>query len=67
MARTQVADHEELGLDQVICWRFAELLTAGYEMDSAVEIAARTDVDLHLAVELRRRGCPHETALRILL
>ena len=67
MPRTHVLDHEELGLDQVICWRFAELLTAGYEVDSAVELAARTDVDLHSAVELRRRGCPHDLALRILL
>jgi hypothetical protein len=27
----------------------------------------RHDVDLHLAVELLARGCPPETALRILL
>jgi hypothetical protein len=67
MARTPVVDEEELALDEVICWRFAELLTAGYEVDSAVELAARTDVDLHLAVELQRRGCPQATALRILL
>jgi hypothetical protein len=67
MARTPVVAEEELALDEVICWRFAELLTAGYEVDSAVELAARTDVDLHLAVELQRRGCPQATALRILL
>ena len=34
---------------------------------SAAELAARADVDLHLATELLERGCPAATALRILL
>ena len=39
----------------------------GYDLESAMQLAARHDVDLHLAVELVEAGCPPELALRILL
>jgi hypothetical protein len=48
-------------------WRAEELERAGYAALDAAELAARPDVDLHLAVELLQRGCPTDTALRILL
>jgi hypothetical protein len=48
-------------------WRAEELERAGYAALDAAELAGRPDVDLHLAVELLQRGCPTETALRILL
>jgi hypothetical protein len=48
-------------------WRVEELGRAGYGAEEAVELASRNYVDLHLAVELLERGCPTETALRILL
>lgn len=48
-------------------WRADELERAGYGLDDAAELAARPDVDLHLAVEMLVNGCPPETALRILL
>jgi hypothetical protein len=48
-------------------WRFEQLLKAGYGQRPAARLAQRGDVDLHLAVRLRRDGCPVETALRILL
>lgn len=48
-------------------WRVAELARAGYDAESAFEIAARTEIDLHLAVELLERGCPAATAVRILI
>jgi hypothetical protein len=48
-------------------WRAEELERAGYGAEEAVELASRDYVDLHLAVELLQRGCPTETALRILL
>ena len=51
---------------RVVGWRFEELRRAGYGERDALELADRSDVDLHLAVELIRRGCPLETALRIL-
>jgi len=51
---------------RVVGWRFDELCRAGYGQREALELADRPDVDLHLAVELMRRGCSTETALRIL-
>jgi hypothetical protein len=48
-------------------WRAEELERAGYEPGEAATLAACVDVDLHLAVELLERGCPADTALRILL
>ncbi len=52
---------------QVFCWRLAVLERAGYPAEDAGLLATCTHVDLHLATHLRERGCPPETALRILL
>ena len=52
---------------RVIMWRAEELERAGYPKHVAGALAVRKDVDLHLAVALLRKGCPKETALRILL
>ena len=52
--------------DEVVDWRLSELLAAGYGREDALELALAREVDLHVAVELPRRGCPHETAVRIL-
>lgn len=51
----------------VALWRFEQLLQAGYGRREASTLARRRDVDLHLAVRLRRDGCSVDTALRILL
>lgn len=48
-------------------WRLEELERAGYSIDTAAQLAGLPHVDLHLATDLLRRGCPAETALRILL
>jgi len=48
-------------------WRAEVLERAGYPPQAAVELAARTDVDLHLAAELLTKGCSTELALQILL
>ena len=53
--------------ERVFSWRHASLLAAGYEHRLAFKLALRRDVDLHLAIGLRRDGCPPETAARILL
>jgi len=53
--------------EEVLRWRFQELLRAGYEPAGAMVVASHVDIDLHLAVDLLRRGCPPETALRIVL
>ena len=44
-----------------------ELERAGYTAMAAAELAARHDVDLHLAVSLLGDGCSEELALAILL
>jgi hypothetical protein len=62
------AAHEivETELERVERWRTAELMRVGFAGDDAVVLAARTDVDLHQAIELVQRGCPPELAVRIL-
>ena len=54
-------------VDVVRRWRFEELLRAGYTIPDALEVAFRTDIDLHWAASLVRRGCPSSTAARIAL
>ena len=53
--------------DEVRRWRFEELLRAGYTIPDALELARRSDIDLHWAASLVRRGCPSGTAARIAL
>ena len=57
----------ETELDRVERWRADELMRAGFDPSSAVELAARLDVDLHAATELVDRGCTPTLALQILL
>jgi hypothetical protein len=59
-----VAEFDE---EPVFQWRRDQLEQAGYDPCSAVELAGRADIDLHVAVSLRARGCPSETAVRILI
>jgi hypothetical protein len=54
-------------LERIEHWRAEELIRAGYTPSDAVALAARHDIDLHLAVELVQRGCPYETAIDILI
>ena len=56
----------ETELDRVERWRTAELMRVGFAGDDAIALAARTEVDLHEAIELVQRGCPPELAVRIL-
>jgi hypothetical protein len=51
---------------KVEAWRLHTLLEAGYPTMYADQLAGRTDVDLHQAVELVEQGCPPATAVRIL-
>jgi hypothetical protein len=57
----------ETELERVERWRADELMRAGFDPSSAVELAARLDVDLHAATGLVDRGCTPELALQILL
>jgi hypothetical protein len=52
--------------DNVVSWRLHVLLLAGCPVRVAEQLA-ESDVDLHEAVGLIERGCPPETAVRILI
>lgn len=51
---------------KVESWRLHVLVEAGYPLPLAERVAA-SEADLHLAVELVRAGCRHETAAQILV
>ena len=55
------------GDEMVVRWRLAQLLRAGYDRADAERLALRTEVDLHVAINLVRGGCPPLIAQRILL
>jgi hypothetical protein len=63
------ADLVELQQDQaaqVEAWRLHVLLKAGYPLRVA-ERLAKSEADLHAAVEMLERGCTPHTAARILV
>jgi hypothetical protein len=64
-AEFETLDDREV--EDVLRWRLRRLIQAGYACDAALVLTTHLDVDLQLAIDLPRRGCPHETALRILL
>jgi hypothetical protein len=66
MAAAHLLEEQETERERVVSWRLEELERAGYHPQAAWELAERTDVDLHAASDLLRRGCPPDTALRIL-
>ena len=47
-------------------WRAQALERAGYPDDVAAELAMRSDVDLHRAIELLEKGCSPALAADIL-
>ena len=51
----------------VRAWRLEALERGGYEQPLSSELAERSDVDLHFAIDLLRRGCAPELAAKILL
>ena len=53
--------------ERVAHWRLEQLVRAGYDEPAALLLADDRHVDLHLATDLLRSGCPTDTALRILL
>jgi hypothetical protein len=53
----------ELGVDD---WRFEQLVAAGWPEQQALVLAARHDVDLHLACDLLAKGCDPALAWDIL-
>lgn len=52
--------------ERVEAWRADQLIRAGYPNTIALELAARTDVDIRQAEQLLEQGCGVELAARIL-
>jgi hypothetical protein len=53
--------------DPVRRWRLQELIRAGYNPGDALALSGQPEIDLHVAIDLVKRGCPPRTAARILL
>jgi len=66
MTAAQFEQLEEPEAVEVLRWRFDVLLRVGFEIEQAAVLAANVEVDLHAAEDLMRRGCPADTAIRIL-
>ena len=64
-AETQLPLDSEL--ERIEQWRAEELERAGYPVRDAEMLSHRMDIDLHLAIDLLRQGCPVPVALQILL
>jgi hypothetical protein len=62
-AETELRDE----VDLVVAWRAERLEEAGFGAAAAAELAARPDIDLHVATGLLTDGCSAELALKILL
>ena len=62
-----VEDIVETELERVERWRTDELIRAGYDPDSAAQLATHHDVDIRRAQAMLAQGCPPELALQILL
>ena len=67
MTAAQFEKLGELEAEQVLRWRFEELVRVGYDAGEAMIVASHVEVDLHRATDIVARGCPSATALRILL
>jgi len=67
MTTAQLEETESPEVEAVLRWRFEELLRAGYDAGNALILAGHAEVDLHAATSLLERGCPPETALKIVL
>jgi hypothetical protein len=63
-----MADAQQLDeIAEILGWRYETLLRAGYAEEEALSLAAKDEIDLHLACDLLERGCPRDLAVRILV
>lgn len=67
MPAAEAGTREGTEIERIERWRAEALERAGYSPDAARELAARLDVDLHVATDLLAQGCSPDLALRILL
>jgi hypothetical protein len=52
---------------QVLDWRFDTLSRAGFDAELAFQLASTRRIDVHEVLRLVYRGCPPQTAARILI
>ena len=67
MSATELQELQETEAERVERWRAEELERAGYDLSAAAVLAASSDVDLHLAIDLLHQGCGQDVAMQILL
>jgi len=67
MTAAEAGTRESTEIERIERWRAEALERAGYNPRAASEIAARLEIDLHVATSLLERGCSEELALQILL
>lgn len=67
MTAAQFEQLEAPEVEAVLRWRFEALIRAGYDAGNAMILASHVEVDLHDATRLLERGCPPETAMKIVL
>jgi hypothetical protein len=67
MTAAQFEAIDETEAEMILRWRFDELVRAGYDVGTALMLASHVEIDLHHATGLVHRGCPADTAVRILL
>ena len=54
------------GRDEVVRWRYEQLVESGFALALATRVAKNAHYDLHALIELVERGCQPELAVRIL-
>lgn len=67
MTAAQFEGLGELEAENVLRWRFEELVRVGYDPGEAMILASHLEVDLHAAADIVAQGCAPATAMRILL
>lgn len=67
MTAAEAGTREFTEIERIERWRAEALERSGYTPRAAAEIAARLEIDLHVATSLLERGCSEELALQILL
>jgi hypothetical protein len=66
VSTSRSAEEIPVGAHEAVRLRVRSLLRAGYPEAQALDLAIRGDVAVRLAADLLSRGCPLETAVRIL-
>jgi hypothetical protein len=62
----RVTQRQEIEDAEILAWRRAQLVDAGFSLPLAARLAGDTRYDLHALIELTERGCAPELAVRIL-